>query len=551
MSVILRDKSGTIKLYCKGADNVIIPRLSLYPQDYRDYTDTTVDHMEEFAKEGFRTLVLAYRILSEEDYLKWNDVYQRAATSIRDREKNLEAAAELIEKNLILIGATGIEEKLQQGVPETITMLKKAGIKVFLLTGDKIETAINIGYSCKLLTEKTNLIYLANERPEKLKEELSVNCRLIEAKKLKEDETALIIDGKSLHYALSLDCNRDFLKLATTCRTVICCRATPKNKAEIVEFIKQHTRCVTLAIGDGANDVSMIQAAHVGVGIYGREGTQALCASDYAIGQFRFLAKLLLVHGMWNYKRLCKVILYSFYKNICLYVMELWFAFSNAFSGQILFERWLIGLYNVLFTAAPPLALGLFDRPCRSSTMLNFPELYKLSQSKSEFNLNVFSRWILNAFLHSLILYFVCFGSFKHDMVLKDGTIGDYLYMGNHVYTFTVIVVCLKSGLETDSWTVMTQLSIWGSIAFWFFWLIVYSYFWPALGVAPEMTGMAPNIFRGGTFWLGLLFVPIFVLLPDFIYKSLQRTLFKSEVQAVQENESNENDVENLIRRSK
>ena len=138
------------------------------------------------------------------------------------------------------------------------------------------------------------------------------------------------------------------MKVAKSCRTVICCRATPKNKAELVEFVKINTGAVTLAVGDGANDVTMIQAAHVGVGIYGREGTQALAASDYAIGQFQFLAKLLLVHGIWNHKRLCKVILYSFYKNICLYIIEFWFALSNGFSGQILFERWLIGLYNVV-----------------------------------------------------------------------------------------------------------------------------------------------------------------------------------------------------------
>ena len=551
MSIILKDNNGVIKLYCKGADNVIIPRLSLFPEDYRDYTDTTVDHMEEFAKEGFRTLVLAYRIISEEEYQRWNEVYTAAATSFQNREKNLEDAAELIEKNLILIGATGIEDKLQQGVPETITMLKKAGIKVWVLTGDKIETAVNIGFSCKLLTEKTNLIYLVSERPEKLKEELRVNCRLLENQRLKEDETALILDGKSLHFALSLDCNKEFLKLATSCRTVICCRATPKNKAEIVEFVKKNTGAITLAIGDGANDVTMIQAAHVGVGIYGREGTQALCASDYAIGQFQFLAKLLLVHGTWNYNRLCKVILYSFYKNICLYVIELWFAFSNGFSGQILFERWLIGLYNVLFTAAPPMALGLFDRPCKAKTMLNFPELYKMSQNKGEFNIKVFGRWIFNSFLHSIVLYFVCFGSFRNDMVLEDGTIGDYLYMGNHVYTYCVIIVCLKSGLETESWTRITHISIWGSILFWFFFLTIYSYFWPVFGIAPEMTGMAPNIFKGGVFWLGLLFVPIFVLLPDFIYKSLQRTLFKTDVQAIQESESNNQDVENVIRRSR
>jgi len=145
---------------------------------------------------------------------------------------------------------------------------------------------------------------------------------------------------------------------------------------------------VTLAIGDGANDVAMIQRAHVGVGISGVEGLQAACASDYSIAQFKYLRKLLLVHGAWNYSRMCKLILYSFYKNICLYVIELWFAIysgeeiikvllllSNAdslllgWSGQILFERWTIGLYNVFFTALPPFAIGIFDKVYSAETL--------------------------------------------------------------------------------------------------------------------------------------------------------------------------------------
>jgi phospholipid-transporting ATPase len=127
---------------------------------------------------------------------------------------------------------------------------------------------------------------------------------------------------KAIRHLLDRENVENFVTLVGYCSVVICCRATPKNKAEIVELVKEKTGQVTLAIGDGANDVSMIQAAHVGIGIYGREGTQALSASDYAIGEFRFLARLLFVHGTFSYKRIAKVILYSFYKNICLYVIE-------------------------------------------------------------------------------------------------------------------------------------------------------------------------------------------------------------------------------------
>ncbi|RMZ96665.1 putative phospholipid-transporting ATPase IA isoform X1, partial [Brachionus plicatilis] len=146
------------------------------------------------------------------------------------------------------------------------------------------ETAVNIGYSSKLIDEDTQLIYLIDERPEKLKETIKINIYQIN-NRFKNSQVALVIDGKALNYILSFECKKEFLELAIACKTVVCCRATPRNKAQIVDLIKKHTKSITLAIGDGANDVSMIQAAHVGVGIYGKEGTQALSASDYAIGK--------------------------------------------------------------------------------------------------------------------------------------------------------------------------------------------------------------------------------------------------------------------------
>lgn len=166
------------------------------------------------------------------------------------------------------------------------------------------------------------IIFLSLCLFKEVKEKLRRCCASLGFRKGQENSLGLIIDGKALNFALSSECQADFLDLSTSCRAVICCRTTPKSKSQIVEFVKRNTNAITLAVGDGANDVSMIQTAHVGVGIYGREGTQALSASDYSIGQFRFLSKLLLVHGIWNYKRTCKVILYSFYKNIVSTLIE-------------------------------------------------------------------------------------------------------------------------------------------------------------------------------------------------------------------------------------
>lgn len=253
-----------------------------------------------------------------------------------------------------------------------------------------------------------------------------------------ENEIALIIDGNSLRYALSYELCREFLAVCLSCKVIICCRVSPIQKAEVVELVTQNTGAVTLAIGDGANDVAMIQKAHVGVGISGFEGLQAACASDYSIAQFRFLLRLLLVHGSWNYSRMCKLILYSFYKNICLYVIELWFAIYSAWSGQVLFEQWTIGFYNVFFTAMPPFALGIFDRQCSDQVMLKYPKLYTVSQQGKLFNVRVFWIWMINGLMHSMFLFWLPLVAVDKGIIWSNGRDGGYLVLGNIVYTVSL-----------------------------------------------------------------------------------------------------------------
>ncbi|KAH6595449.1 hypothetical protein BASA61_003809 [Batrachochytrium salamandrivorans] len=337
------------------------------------FYDATCAHLEEFANDGLRTLCIAYRDIPDEEYAEWSKIYEKASTTINNRSAELEKSAELIEKDLILLGATAIEDRLQDDVPDTIHTLATAGIKIWVLTGDRQETAINIGYSCKLITEEMSLIVCNEPTHYETKEFLVQKLAAMKGgmdtagansstfwamrylngvpyvkhlmaekhSKLKKqpdgdlEQIALIIDGKSLAYALEDDIKFIFLELATLCKAVICCRVSPLQKALVVKLVRKNVEgAVTLAIGDGANDVSMIQAAHVGIGISGQEGLQAARSADFAIAQFRFLRKLLLVHGGWAYSRLSKVVLYSFYKNITLYLIQLWFSFDNGFSGQ-------------------------------------------------------------------------------------------------------------------------------------------------------------------------------------------------------------------------
>ncbi|XP_070973297.1 phospholipid-transporting ATPase IA-like isoform X1 [Oncorhynchus clarkii lewisi] len=538
MSVIMRTPSGRIRLYCKGADSVIYERLA----DSSKYKDITLNHLEQFATEGLRTLCYAVTNISDESYEQWAELYQRAATSLTNRALKMEESYELIERNLQLLGATAIEDKLQDKVPETIETLLRAGIKIWILTGDKQETAINIGHSCRLLRKNMGLLVVNEETLEGTRAALSHHCGMLGEALHRENDVALVMDGETLKYALSFEVRQYFLDLALSCKAVICCRVSPLQKSEVVDLVKRQVKVITLAVGDGANDVGMIQTAHVGVGISGNEGLQAANSSDYSIAQFKYLRNLLLVHGAWNYNRVSKCILYCFYKNIVLYIIEIWFAIVNGFSGQILFERWCIGLYNVIFTAMPPLALGIFERCCKKENMLKYPELYKTSQNALGFNTKVFWAHCLNGLLHSVILFWLPLLIFQHDTVSWNGKTPDYLLLGNMVYTFVVITVCLKAGLETSSWTLFSHIAIWGSVFLWvlFFWL--YSTLWPVIAIAPDMSGQAEMLFTSGVFWMSLLFIPVTSLLFDVAFRVVKRSFWKNLVDEVQELESKAQD---------
>lgn len=324
MSAIFRCPDGKIRCYCKGADTVILERLS--PNN--PHVDITLQHLEEYASEGLRTLCLAMREIPEHEFQEWWQVFDKAQTTVSgNRAEELDKAAEILEHDFYLLGATAIEDRLQDGVPETIHTLQEAGIKVWVLTGDRQETAINIGMSCKLISEDMTLLIVNEESAAMTRDNIQKKLDAIRTQgdgTIAMDTLALVIDGKSLTYALEKDLERNFLDLAVMCKAVICCRVSPLQKALVVKLVKRHQKSILLAIGDGANDVSMIQAAHIGVGISGMEGLQAARSADVAIAQFRYLRKLLLVHGAWSYQRVSKTILYSFYKNITLYMTQFW-----------------------------------------------------------------------------------------------------------------------------------------------------------------------------------------------------------------------------------
>ncbi|XP_076587302.1 phospholipid-transporting ATPase ID-like [Chaetodon auriga] len=540
MSVIVRSPEGKLSLYCKGADTIIYERLD---QSCSKLMDVTTEHLNEFAGDGLRTLALAYKDLDEEYFKQWQQRHHEASTALDDREGKLDQLYEEIEKDLLLLGATAIEDKLQDGVPQTIEQLSKADIKIWVLTGDKQETAENIGYSCNLLREEMNDVFIiSGNSPEDVRQELrsaqtSMKPDAVEdsvflpegtlGKGVKEEaangEYGLVMNGHSLAYALERSMELEFLKTACMCKAVICCRVTPLQKAQVVELVKKYKRAVTLAIGDGANDVSMIKAAHIGVGISGQEGMQAVLSSDFSFAQFRFLQRLLLVHGRWSYLRMCKFLRYFFYKNFTFTFVHFWYGFFCGFSAQTVYDEWFITLYNLMYTALPVLGMSLFDQDVNDVWSFQHPQLYIPGQLNLYFSKKAFFKCALHSGYSSLVLFFIPYAA-MYDTVRDDGKdVADYQSFALLTQTCLMLAVSIQLGLEMAYWTAVNTFFVLGSLAMYF--AVTFTMYsngmFLTLPSAFPFIGTARNSLNQPNIWLTIILTSILCVLPVVTYRFL------------------------------
>ena len=472
MSIVVREP-GTrrILLMVKGADSTVIPRMDVSPAEL----STLSEHLRQFANEGLRTLVVAQREISPEEYQAW--IEERSdllLSSARDKEARLEANGEKIETHLSLLGATAIEDKLQEGVPETIDLLIRAKIRVWVLTGDKQETAIEIGKACNLITAESILLNLSTDTKDQFQRELQrlmeiyqlIGATNDDLDRIKADldreskKLAIVVNGASLAWVLdqSQQMKRDFFKLGYVAASCICCRVSPAQKMQVVGLVKSQGSWITLSIGDGANDVSMIQEAHIGVGIAGKEGAQAVQASDFAFSQFRFLQKLLLVHGRWGYRRISVFICYYFYKNIVAVFTELWFAWFNGFSGQIYFADWLPQLFNALWTSWPCMGTFIFERDLDSEYSLKHPVAYRAGQRGLYFTYGQFWKWVVLGIWHGLVCYWVPVLAFD-GAVGYDGKDTGLWWVSTLSFTLVMHIVTYKLLLESIYWNKINLLT--------------------------------------------------------------------------------------------
>ncbi|KAK2721275.1 hypothetical protein QYM36_003528, partial [Artemia franciscana] len=529
MSVILR-RNGKIRLYCKGADSVIYEHLR---QGDEEMKTKTQEHLN--------------------------------------------------------VSATAIEDKLQDGVPQTIAHLGAAGIKLWVLTGDKQDTAINIGYSCQLLSDDMADIFIVDElnsdgverqlseardtirsnssskesqsltvislrtesgmeqstplrnganRNEHRKHsngiklsELTPSSRKSDPesrnstpipRKWDTDENgeannggyALIINGPSLLHALTPRLERLFLEVGTKCRSVICCRVTPLQKALVVGLVKKYLKAVTLSIGDGANDVSMIKTAHIGVGISGQEGLQAVLASDYSIAQFKYLERLLLVHGRWSYFRMAKFLRYFFYKNFAFTLCHFWFAFFCGFSAQTVFDPMFIAVYNLFYTSLPVLSLGFFDQDVNAANSLKYPQLYQPGLDNFLFNKLEFLKSACHGLGTSGVLFFITYGAYFNGVSPEGQMVADHMLIGSVVASILVCVVTAQMALDTAYYTVWNHITIWGSLGFYFILQFFYNYV-----IGGSYVGSLKKSMEEVTFWATLGLTLVILLVPVIAYR--------------------------------
>ena len=538
MSIIVKNEKG-IRLYIKGADCEITKRLSKKSLK-KDNFQVISDGLKEFSKRGLRTLMVAYRKINEDDYRSWTRQLKKDEVNMKNKQKLIERLYDIIEKNLTLLGGTAVEDKLQDNVQDTIKDLRVAGIKIWVLTGDKLDTATNIGNSCNLISndQKTFVLKILGDEDHERKEPFleigifftefqeymntlvkkynlydkkfnnkSANNSLKSNNNINFDNHMEIINemnksqseiSDSMSSKLSVisyinfeafqnlreknmlepfniiieapilnDLFRDeeytenFYRIAYYANAVICCRVSPSQKSKIVKKMKEFdSGAVTLAVGDGGNDVAMIMEANIGIGIFGEEGMSAVQASDFSIGEFQILKKLLFYHGRNNLYRISKMILYFFYKNFVFTMAQFYFAFLCLSSGQTIIDDWYITGFNLIFTALPlgVKAITDTDLDLNNKTMIkNLALLYR--ENRDEFEIFKFKTLMLNLLKGMLVSLFIYLTGCQNTLLIH-GLNKNIWYLSLSNYICILIVVSMNLLINSDFIVVLLPIFI-------------------------------------------------------------------------------------------
>ncbi|XP_045609481.2 LOW QUALITY PROTEIN: phospholipid-transporting ATPase IF [Procambarus clarkii] len=518
MSVVVREEaSGKIWLLTKGAESSVLKRCCINTPELERLHYTTLSHINDYAMLGLRTLAVARKSARKDQYQDFAQHLSQAKQVVEDREAAVKKVTDKMETELSLLGATGVEDLLQEGVQETLESLRAAGIKVWVLTGDKVETAVNIAYSCGHFKRFMTVLSLTG-----LRDLDHAVASLRQCQKDSEGDSyyGLVVDGASLQLLFD-NLKEEFYSICRRCTAVVCCRMSPRQKAETVRLVKTSSeRPVCAAIGDGANDVSMIQEAHVGLGVMGKEGRQAVRCSDFAFARFRFLKRVLLVHGHWYYVRVSTLVQYSFYKNVAFVTPQVFFAIWSAFSTQSVYESLVLTMFNITFTSLPVIIYGLFDQNLPPQLLLDRPHLYENNALNSAMSGLNFFKWICLALWHACTMYFGLMLLCADDTCgLPDGQTSDLSLFGTTLVSICVFVVNLKLVLEVQYftqfffWSMVLTLVAYAGLILFYQGLIIdffsnYAVYWTYY-----------RMFQSSSLMLGSVLLGVLCLLPDVLEK--------------------------------
>ncbi|CAI9565213.1 unnamed protein product [Staurois parvus] len=390
MGIIVReDSTGEITFYMKGADVVMAGIVQ-----YNDWLEEECGNM---AREGLRVLVVAKKSLTEEQYQDFEARYVQAKLSVHDRSLKVATVIESLEMEMELLCLTGVEDQLQADVRPTLETLRNAGMKVWMLTGDKLETATCTAKNAHLVTRNQD-IHIFRSVTNRGEAHLELNAFR------RKHDCALVISGDSLEVCLKYY-EYEFMELACQCPAVVCCRCAPTQKAQIVRLLQERTGKLTCAVGDGGNDVSMIQEADCGVGVEGKEGKQASLAADFSVTQFKHLGRLLMVHGRNSYKRSAGLSQFVIHRSLCISTMQAVFSSVFYFASVPLYQGFLIIGYSTIYTMFPVFSLVL-DKDVKSEVAMLYPELYKDLLKGRPLSYKTFLIWVLiSIYQGSIIMY--------------------------------------------------------------------------------------------------------------------------------------------------
>ena len=507
MGIVLKNKKyGHIIFYLKGAENVMTEYVK---EEYKGYIK---ENAESLAAKGLRTLVLTERIVSQNEFDKWIQEYNEALTSMEHRKEKVSQAISKLEKNMDFLCVTGVEDLLQDRVNTTIENLRNAGMKIWMLTGDKIETATCIAISCGLKA-KNHTIYSIKyddfEHEDKAEDIRILKEKLTEYNNLSpENPHIFIIDGDTLDLALK-NVEQEFFETAMKAPSVVCCRCSPTQKRIIVKTIKKYTDKRTAAVGDGGNDVAMIQEADVGIGIVGKEGLQASLAADYSILEFNYLDTLLLWWGRLAYKNTSQMSNFIIHRGLIISLIQFIFSCIFYFNSVALYNGVLIMGYSTIYTCFPSISV-LLDQDTDKKNVMKFPGLYKKLLMGRELNLKIFLWWVFKSIFQAFVIMIGALFLFEENLFLIIVTV---------TFTALIFLEILNVYTEINKFHKFMGFSLIGT----FFCYLISIYLLPNLLNTAEITSLS--------FLLKIASLSIISWFPFFALNKIKKWCFPETIE--------------------